>query len=654
MTDPHTVDDDPRLPALLGWRESLIERGAVTRSTFKEAHVRLVLRSGRTDAEQIRVMLPGAVAEHAGEMSRVMRDAGESTNAPELRLAGSCPAPQSGYARYTFGSADTEAVRLRLRRVPDTDTLEVSWPAYGGADESACVIYRLVSSDDDPVYSPDHAHLVEATSATAVTDDRPLTGAVRHLQVWVNTGASISEALAAQPIRYAAGVVIATLPDAEVREDSGRVVGHWPAVAGVSAVHVYRIPVELAERDGPAFRIAAGEQNLTGFVDYDAERGHRYLYRLRCEVEVDGIVRLSQAVERAVAVSAVREPVTDLQLTTDRPGDGVVFDLEWTTPRFGAVAVFRTPAPPDADAQSDELDESVLDQAGLSGDAHVTHPVFERVDQHGVRKSVMSGVPWPDGWNRAYFTPVTLLDGRARIGRTISAVRTGEISDVALMEYCNKQVLTFDWPTGAASVLVYITPKNHDPRQGMTGRSYEIALDDYEKFGGMRFVGKLPNQGCGLHLVPVAFSGGRRVLGAPASIEYGGLLRLWYGVRILRDHNGFPVTAAINIRSEEEVSGSPPFVLVNNPDRLPLSVSDGAAVTMFRPDSGTNPDFGRCKEFQWSTLSPTDSEVWVGDVRGLNGWIRLFANLPPERLRLLALLDPPVEALCLTPGMLPG
>lgn len=654
MTDPHTIDDDPRLPALLQWREALIERGAVSHSAFKEAHVRLVLRSGRTDAEQLRVMLPGAVTEHAEEMARVLQDTVESTAEPELRVAETDSMPHSGYARYAFDADDRESVPITLRRNHDTGALDVSWPPYRADRETPCVIYRLVSSEGDRAYSPDNAHLVQATTATTVTDARPPVGAVRYLQVWVNAGASEAEAAATQPILHAEGVLIGTLRDVEIREDSGRVVGHWPAVPGVCAVHVYRVPIELAERDGPAFRIAADEPNLTGFVDHDAERGRRYLYRLRCEVEVDGIVRLSEAVECDLGISAVREPVNDLKLTMDHRRDGVVFDLEWTTPQFGRVTVFRTPGPPNADAQANDLDESVLGQAGLDSDVQLTHPVFERVDQHGVRKTVMAGVPWPEGWNRAYFTPVTILDGRARLGRTISTVRTGVISDVALFEYCNKQVLTFDWPTGAASVLAYITPKNHDPRQGMTGRSYEISLDDYEKYGGMRFVGKLPNHGCGLHVVPVAFSGGRRVLGAPASIEYGGLLRLWYDVRVFRDNAGLPVTAAINVRSEEDASGSPPFVLVNNPDRMPLSVNDGMAVTMFRPDAVGGPDSSRCKEFQWSALTTTGSEVWAGDVRGLQGWIRLFANLPPERLRLLALLDPPVDALRLTAGMMPG
>jgi hypothetical protein len=217
------------------------------------------------------------------------------------------------------------------------------------------------------------------------------------------------------------------------------------------------------------------------------------------------------------------------------------------------------------------------------------------------------------------------------------------------MEYCSQQVLTFDWPEGAASVSVYIAPKGHDPSRGISGRSYEIALDNYEKYGGMRFNGKLPNRGCALHLVPVAFSGGRRVMGIPTSVEYGGLLRLWYDIEISRDSTGLPLTAITRIRAEENATGSPPFVLVNNPDRIPLSVNDGTAVNMFHYGPNGEPDSQWCKEFQWSELGTSNSETWAGDVRGLRGWIRLFAHLPPDRLQLLALFDPPVQALRLTP-----
>ena len=98
----------------------------------------------------------------------------------------------------------------------------------------------------------------------------------------------------------------------------------------------------------------------------------------------------------------------------------------------------------------------------------------------------MAGVSWPDSWSRAYLTPVTLLAGRALLGTTVSSVRTGVIRDVNLAEYRNKQVLTFDWPSGAAAVVAHPAPKGYDPRNGLTGKSFEISLEEYEKYGGMQ------------------------------------------------------------------------------------------------------------------------------------------------------------------------
>jgi hypothetical protein len=43
--------------------------------------------------------------------------------------------------------------------------------------------------------------------------------------------------------------------------------------------------------------------------------------------------------------------------------------------------------------------------------------------------------------------------------------------------------------------------------------------------------------------------------------------------------------------------------------------------------------------------------MWAANLRGLQGWIRLFVNTPSSaRLRTIALLDPAVENLRLDPA----
>jgi hypothetical protein len=187
----------------------------------------------------------------------------------------------------------------------------------------------------------------------------------------------------------------------------------------------------------------------------------------------------------------------------------------------------------------------------------------------------------------------------------------------------------------------------------LTGKSFEISLEEYEKYGGMQFSKQeLPATGCSLHLAPVAFSAGRRVVGAIRSVEYAGLLRLEYAVRIGRDPDGWPTHATIALRSQYDLPGSPAFVLINNPQRIPLSMHDGQAVDA-APVNEHGQTMGEIsKELRWSALTTHGAgEIWAANLRGLHGWIRLFVNTPsPARLRTIALLDPPMENLRLSPA----
>jgi hypothetical protein len=694
MPDPQHIDagDDPRLAALMAWRQQLIDSGAVSRNAFKEAHLRLVLRSGRTDVAQIRAMLPGSVAEHADDMARLLVElenqsghAGETgvaasrqrTEVEEARFDAGAdstplrparpdePTPRDAdeihyragdFAAFAFGAqrGEVHTIGLRRRRRGEDrpGALELTWPPYPPPDRGpeTVVIYRVVSEEDNPPYSPDRAHLVGGTTATSATDEAPPHAAVRHYQVWVNTGSTRGRALTTQPVKHAEAVLVNPVRDFSIREDNGQVIGRWNVPSAVSGVFVYRMPAEEAGPEGLQHRILTGGDNRAGFVDTEALRGQRYIYRVRCAVTVDGVMRLSEATEATVAVSAVLAPVPDLSMGAHSP-DGSVFELTWTPPPAGLVVIYRDQIAPSAGGDTAELPEAALDQIGLGPELLLTQPVSQRQGEQGRLQAVMSGVSWPGSWSRAYFTPVTLLAGRALLGKTLSSVRTGVIGDVDLAEYGNKQALTFDWPAGAAAVVVHLAPKGHDPRNGLTGKSFEISLEEYEKYGGMQFSKQeLPATGCSLHLAPVAFSAGRRVVGATRSVEYAGLVRLQYAVRIGRDPYGRPTHATIALRSQYDLPGSPAFVLINNPQRIPLSMHDGQAVDAAPVNEYGQPIGEMSKELRWSALTTHGAgEMWAADLRGLKGWIRLFVNTPsPARLRTIALLDPPVENLRLT------
>lgn len=196
MTEHPHPDDDPRLGALLEWRQRLIDSGAVSARSFKEAHLRLVLRSGRTDVEQIRAMLPGSVSEHADDMARVLAELPvqppeetTSADAPAGRHRGEDPPPadppappplseplpesSSGtdeFAAYvpSAPTGPTHSVTLHRRR--DTGALELRWPPADAT--GATVVYRVVSGEDAPPRSPETGDLLAVTTETSATDDR--------------------------------------------------------------------------------------------------------------------------------------------------------------------------------------------------------------------------------------------------------------------------------------------------------------------------------------------------------------------------------------------------------------------------------------------------------------------------------------------------
>lgn len=676
MPDPqHTGEaDDARLNALIAWRQRLIDAGSVSKAGFKETHLRLILRSGRTEVDQIRAMLPGSVAEYAEELAAVLAEVDSHAEPGRHHRAAALSAVDPGatgeataagtemalqptdFAAYTFAEQSGPVAAVTVRPSRDEDAApgsELTWPAYPHADGTGehVVIYRLVSQDDNPPYSPDRARLVAATGGTGAADAAPHTAAVRHYQVWVNVGPTRAEALAAQPIKHAEGVMVSPVRDCVVRQDNGTVIGSWTVYPAVSTVFVSRVLADEAAREGPQHRILLDRDNRAGFVDADAVPGQRYVYRVRAAVSVNGVLRLSAPVDAEVEIAAVLAPVTDLSVTA-AAGSPDSFELTWQPPAAGEVVIYRSQTGPAAGADSTELPESALEQIGLSPELRLTQPVTQRPDPSGRQRSTMSGVSWPTEWSRAYFTPVTVLAGRAQVGKTVGSVRTGVIRDVELAEYCNKQVLTFDWPQGAAVVVVYLAPKGYDPRNGLTGTSYEITVEQYEKYGGLQLPnGKLPVSGCSLHLAPVAFSAGRRAMGAVRSIEYAGLLRLQYAVQLNRDPQGFPSHATIFMRSEYEVPGSPAFVLINHPDRIPLSPTDGEALDAAPLDAQGGLAATPSKELRWSALTTAgNAEPWAVDLRGRRGWIRLFVNTPSAaRLRTIALLDPPAYNLRLNP-----
>ncbi|NMN95064.1 hypothetical protein [Antrihabitans stalactiti] len=686
-----------RLEALLEWRRRAIDAGRTEVAALTEKKLRLILRMPGHLAPDIARTLsvsPALAAEIANVLSDSVKQAPAPATDPRTQATPmSTPAKQAHAnaaaplqpvpASQTAGRSDTtpasprEAIRERRSApvgvlldlepedfdefdyfdAPDTvHTIKVTgslatgmtygWPAYSAADGEV-VVYRLVSNDEHQPWGPDKGDYIGATLDTRVGDARRYASAVRHVQVWTYVGLNVSDAIRQQPTLYANGALVSPVTELEIREDQGRVIGQWSVFEGIRAVQVYRIPIERAAFGGeePRFRILTDLPNLGGFVDRGAERGKRYLYRVRAEATIDGTTRLSVHTQAETFVSALLEPVEDLSVVFGDGDDGErQFDLKWTTPSAGRVYVYRTVSGPTPGADAVPLAEGQLAGAGLPIESRLAHPISSDT----ASSSTMVDVPWPREWTRAYFTPVTVLDGRYQVGKTTSATRTERITHAEIVERVDKQILTFTWPAGAAAVLVYTGVRGQTADQGLSGQPTEISAGMYARFGGLHFPQRLPNGGCSLHMVPVAFAAGERIQGQYVTVDYPGMLRVFYDLDITRGSTGDPIVATIEIAAEKDTDGSPPFVLVNNPDRLPLGVRDGDAIDVARAGGTDRP----AKMFSPPNglTASRNGLKFQADVRGRTGFLRLFAHLPPERLGIFALLDPPVAKLVLSAG----
>jgi len=672
VAEPESIADQ-RLEALKAWRDRAAERGTEGIAALKDAHLRPIARSAFSSAAEIAAVLPNSATALAGAIADVLGGFGGSTAeaqpaveatapaavaaapavaAPAATVAAPAPAasvaelPTGEFAPYGFAPQTAEPVALRGTHSPGVG-LVLTWPTY--VTDDSIVLYRVVAHDEYAPYNPDQADLVSATSTLTATDARPHTSAVRYAQVWVNTGADVASAYAAQPELYAQGIFVAQPLNIDVREDEGRVIGQWSVWENIDRVIIYRIPIARAAQGSgsPEFQILVNDGNLGGFVDPDAVRGSEYLYQFWAETTVNGQKQLAAPISIPLRISDIIEQVADLAYTPSGDEDSPRFDLNWTAPRGGQVVIYRTEKSPTAGVDNAPLAETALEQAGLSLTSRLAHPI----DRVPGGPSGMKNVPWPREWARAYFTPVTLLGDQAFVGKTIAAARVPDIRHAKLVERVNKQILTFSWPVGAATVLVYAGPVDQPAEYATQGNPLaSISGDEYKELGGLRFADNLPDRGCAVHLVPATFLGGERVEGNPITVIYPPLLRMGYEAKFTRSLLGAITGVTVSITSARDLDSPPPFVLVHNPRRFPLSMQDGTALSViedgmegvvstkvFRPRglSSTTPN----------TVWKSDSEQWKTEVAAATGYLRLFVALEPERLVSVALLDPPPSQL---------
>lgn len=560
------------------------------------------------------------------------------------------------FAAYDFISSGVMPETIKATKTLD-GSRRYSWEP--GAAEGAVKIYRLISGDETAPYTPDQADVIAITTEPHALDARAFSTAVRYVQVWCHTGRDRLDAMTSQPSLHATMEVVAEVPAVDIREDEGRIIGQWTALPGTQKVQIFRIPANRAafSSGDPAYRIHADGTNLGGFVDAQAERGAAYVYQVHAEAAVYEQTLLSAPAVVPITVSAVLLPVEDLTVSVnaDEDTDTVLVDLRWKIPPGGRVDIYRTATPPPAGIELKPLEEAILDQGGLRPEFRLAHPI-EPADG----TAAMLNVPWPVQWTRTYFTPVTVLDGRAHVGASRVSTRPTRIRNAKVVERVDSQILTFEWPDGADAVMVYRGVTGQGPENALAGQPLEISHSAYNQRGGMYFPATLPAEGCDLHLVPVSFEAGNRVAGSVTTVNYPWIMRVGYRVAPRKaKFTGKLTGLTVVVDSRTPNAALTGFVLVYNHERLPLTAADGQALNMMRDMDGADPATRVFNPHNRTAQDPpdtwkTDPETWNSEVRSGAGYVRLFPHVPLDVLKQMAVLDPGVKELSLNSRGNPG
>ncbi|GAA2102105.1 hypothetical protein [Brevibacterium salitolerans] len=545
---------------------------------------------------------------------------------------------QLRFAGYNFGPQG-EPAQLSIAATGDGSLL-LRWEPVEHA-----AVYRVVASDEQPAPSPDIADVVAVTEESSAVDASVPRTAMRHFQVWRYDGASVPEVTSVQPVLHAQGRITLGVRNAHVGVDVAQVVGKWNVLPGIRRVHIYRArPAEAAHALGdPRFAVAASSPSLQGFQDAGTEPGERYVYQIVAE-DTDG--RTSDPHTVVLQIPVVLSPVTDLRFVLT-PGETPTFDLEWTPPRYGRVEIFRSSRPPASGLGEEAMSAGRLGPgSGLEAEDMLPYPVEELEDG---RRS-MREVPWPHDWTRAYFTPVVYDGDSVFVGTTVHGQSVSPVREARLAERVGRKIVSFAWPRGADVVRLHRTNLGGTAESALQSPPVqEIDESVYRERGGMPIEGHEERAGATFYLVSGLFSGGELITSAPVRLDCPPLTQLRYEIDWDLEV-GTPCGRVRVLAVQEDLHTQVAFVLVHNEGRMPLHKEDGHRVALFVPlPQG------------WQSLPRFQPGVVVGAQRwqeapvvtfaaGVEGYpqqgfVRLFADLDPEAMRGVALLDPDVRVM---------
>ena len=492
----------------------------------------------------------------------------------------------------------------------------------------------MVSGEGQEPLSPDHADPVAIVTGGVAYDPRPLRSAVRHYQVWATFGATEEDARWAEPQLHAQGAVVAPPWDLEIRPEGSTVVGKWEVAPGIQEVVITRVPRDAlspSALQNPENRVEPGTPHLNGFFDRSVQPGRAYMYRVVATATVAGALQRSTPVDRDVTTTAELLAVTGFTAELEADGDGDTVRLRWESPAIGTVRLYRTQDRPDL--PTTPVAREILPQAGLADEAELPYPVTVT---DGVTE--MAGVP-SLGWSRVYFTAVTTLEARAVAAPVVSVVVPGRVRSARVVERGHSQVVTLGWPEGASAINVYLAPQQVPVAEAVTGRpTLQLSQQQYRLQGGIHFPEPLNARGTEIHLVPVSYDAEGAVVGSPYTLSYHGRYRIHYDISAPGGLGGMFSSGRRLVRLwAEQPFPELRFVLVHNPDRLPLHVEDGTIVHTALVAETPQPP----QPVIVAAVGPQLADSWTTDLGQLRGWLRLFAvGLSPDQQAVFALIDP--------------
>ncbi|GAA2014583.1 hypothetical protein JL107_08555 [Nakamurella flavida] len=383
-----------------------------------------------------------------------------------LRLSARCD---------VFGAVDE---RLQIRT--DNGRVILRWPA--AADLGSDPVYLVVAADAVVPESPDDGHRVVASLLNQVIVPG---GSGPAFAVFAYPVSHAGELGSATGVRQAIGRVVPEVGDLHLEAQEHGVLLSWVRPARAERVRVMRsLPDEpLPSRPDPSLQVSFSGD---AFRDADVEPGSTYEYRVYTESQAmggSGMWESSTGVTRQVTVPGRPSAVDDLQAHVDVRSRRAGVSASWTAPRRGRPRVYlRAGEPPDDVVAGAVLSaEQFAMQETLLG-LQVREPVITREGRQTMDWIALDDQDAEGRTSRWTVSVVTEFAGRTVIGAQRVVVHVGDVTEAAVEERTDWQLLRVTWPAGATFLGIWTLPPG-TPTTG--GPHRRVTRDEFDTAGGI-------------------------------------------------------------------------------------------------------------------------------------------------------------------------